>query len=70
MDIPFFDLTVDSSIKVSIIINRSRNLSFSYGAEKFENACVMLQKIMEYLNTIRRHPRRIIMKFERDKGNF
>ena len=32
--------------------------------------CVMLQKIMEYLNTIKRHPGRISMKFEKDEGSF
>ena len=30
----------------------------------------MLQKIIEYLNTIKRHPGRIFIKFERDKGSF
>ena len=31
---------------------------------------LMLQKIMEYLNTIKRHPGRIFMKFEKDEGSF
>ena len=31
--------------------------------------CVMLQKIMEYLNTTKRHPGKIFMKFQRDEGN-
>ena len=30
----------------------------------------MLQKIMEYLNTIKRYSGRIFMKFERDEGSF
>ena len=30
----------------------------------------MLQKIIEYLNTIERYSGRIFIKFERDKGSF
>ena len=43
---------------------------FSESAENFNNVCVMLQKIMEYLNTIKRYPGRIFVKFEKDEGSF
>ena len=52
--------------------NNKRNLGFSQSAENFESVCVMLQEIMGYLNTIKRYPARIFMKFEIDefKGSF
>ena len=42
---------------------------FSHGTENFEKVCVILQNIMEYLNTIKRHLGRIFMKFERDEDS-
>ena len=32
------------------------NADYSQSAENFENICVMLQKFMEYLNTIKKYP--------------
>ena len=65
-----FEMTVldcRSLVLVSIItIRRWRNPSFSQRSENFENICVMLQKIIEYLNTIKRYSGRIFKKFERD----
>ena len=51
-------------------IRRWRNLDFSQRSENFENICVMLQIIIEYLNTIKRYSGRIFVKFERDDGSF
>ena len=39
-------------------------------SENFKNVCVMLQKIIEYLDTIKRYSGRIIIKFERNVGSF
>ena len=36
----------------------------------FENVSVMLKKIREYLNTIKRYFDRVFIKFERVKGSF
>ena len=52
-----------------MIIRRWRNPGFSQSDENFENVCVMLQKIIEYLNTIKRYSDRIFIKFERNKGS-
>ena len=52
-----------------MIIRRWRNPGFSQSGENFENVCVMLQKIIEYLNTIKRYSGRIFIKFERNKGS-
>ena len=35
-----------------------------------ENVCAMLKKIIEYLNTIKTYPSKIIIKFEKDEGSF
>ena len=51
-----------------IIRKRWRNLGFSQSAENFENIYVILQKTIEYLNTIKRYSGRLFIKFERNKG--
>ena len=51
-------------------IRRWRNLDFSQRSENFENIYVMLQIIIECLNTIKRYSGRIFIKFERDDGSF
>ena len=38
-------------------------------SENFENVCVMLQKITEYSNTIKRYSDRIFIKFGRHEGS-
>ena len=43
---------------------------FSQRSENFENICVMLQIIIEWLNIIKSYSGRIFIKFERDKGSF
>ena len=53
-----------------IIRKRWRNLGFSQSAENFENIYVILQKTIEYLNTIKRYSGRLFIKFERNKGSF
>ena len=57
---------------VLVIIIRRRNLGFHKVLKNFESVCVMLQEIMGYLNTIKRYPARIFMKFEtyEFKGSF
>ena len=72
VDLQWLYLEVTGSLMPVIIIRittRWRNLSFSHGTENFEKVCVMLQNIMEYLNTIKRHLGRIFMKFERDEDS-
>ena len=51
-------------------IRRWKNPGFSQRSENFENACIMLQKIIEYLNRIKRYSGKIFIKFERDEGSF
>ena len=65
-------MTVAFSNKNSsyIVIRRWRNLSLLQSAENFENVCVMLQKIIEYLTAIKIYSVRIVIKFERDEGSF
>ena len=60
------------SLVLVIIIRRRRwrNQGFSQRSENFENVCVMLQKVIEYLNTIKRYSGRIFIKFDRDEGSF
>ena len=59
---------------ISHITNNNKKMEksgFSQRSENFENVCEMLQKIIEYLNTIKRYSNRIlIIKFERDEGSF
>ena len=65
-------MTVLGCRSLVLVIIIMRNLGFSQSAENFESVCVMLQEIMGYLNTIKRYPARIFMKFETDefKGSF
>ena len=53
-----------------LVIRRWRNPGFSLKPENFDNVCVMLQKTMEYLNTIKRYSGRLFIKFERDESSF
>ena len=55
---------------ITIIIRRWRNPGFLQRSENFENICVILQIIIECLNTIKRYSGRIFINFERDKGSF
>ena len=41
---------------------------FSQRSENFEKVCVMLQKIIEYLNTNKGYSNKIFIKFEKDEG--
>ena len=46
------------------------NSGFSQRSENFENVCVTVQKLIEYLNTVERYSGRIFIKFKRDEGSF
>ena len=49
-------------------IRRWRNPGFSQRSN--ENVYVMLQKVVECLNTIKRYSGRIFIKFERNESSF
>ena len=55
---------------IIIIAIRWRNPGFSQRSKIFENVCVMLQNIIEYLNIIKMYSGMIFIKFERDEGSF
>ena len=53
---------------IIVRIRKWRNLAFSQRSD--DNVCVMPQKVIECLNTIKRHSGRIFIKFERSEGSF